>query len=274
LAPGSLDALAATGNLAGEIPASAGGIAGGATGAAGATALAPPAGVSSPVGVDPTAAISGGAGNPIDATGGAGNPLDAAKAAMGGAGNPAGSSGLSLDKLISGAESSIAKNPLGIGLAGAGLGYNILQGQKQSAAVRAMQDQANSQGAVGAQLESYLTQGKLPPGMQTKVDQGTAAAKARAISNAGTSGMSTDPSKNSALAEELNSIDLQRQQEIATIGEQLMTQGLSASGLSSQMLTSLAQLDATQTANMSKAISGFAGALSGGPKVIQLGNNN
>ena len=63
-------------------------------------------------------------------------------------------------------------------LGGAGLGYNILNGQKQSANVQALNDQAARQNQTGAQLESYLTSGTLPAGLQGQVTQAVQSAKA------------------------------------------------------------------------------------------------
>jgi hypothetical protein len=109
---------------------------------------------------------------------------------------------------------------------------------------------------------SYLTSGTLPAGLKAQLDQATAAAKARVISNYASQGLSTDPNQNSALAQQLAMIDQQAVISIAQIGQQLFTSGVSASGLSSQLYGQLVQIDATQTANIGKAIANFAGAIS------------
>ena len=97
---------------------------------AGASAVAPPAGVNAPV----------------DATSAAAVPAAGGAAPAAGA-TPGASGGSFLDKLLSGATTSLTKNPLGTALAAGGLAYNVMQGNKQSAAVQALEAQAASQAA-------------------------------------------------------------------------------------------------------------------------------
>jgi hypothetical protein len=148
-------------------------------------------------------------------------------------------------------------------LGAGGLGYNVWKGQQQTGDVKALEAQAGQQAAVGSQLEGYLTSGTLPPGLQAGITQAVAGEKAKAISNAASQGLSTDPIKNTALASELANIDAQVPILTAQIGQQLMTAGVSASGLSSNIYEMLANLDATQTANLGKSIANMAAALSG-----------
>lgn len=176
-----------------------------------------------------------------------------------------------LDKLVSGAESSVMKNPLGIGLGAAGLGYAIMSGQQMSAAQRQMQTQASNLNAQGQQLMSYLTSGTLPPGLKASLDQATKASKARVVSNYAAQGMNADPTKNSALAQQLSIIDQAALISTAQIGQQLATTGVAESGLASNLYTSLANLDATQTANVGKAIASMAAAFNSGGTKIQIG---
>ena len=287
LIPGSLDTLAATGGLSGSLPAATGGVdlaalsGAAAPAAASATNFAAPAGVASPLGTDPTAAFGAdSAALPANATPTAFTPT-ASNAALpnitpdGLAATPTGaptssggfldtlSSKLSPGNIASGIGDSITKNPLGLLLAGGGLGYNILQGKKQTADVQALEAQAGQQAQTGAQLEGYLTSGTLPPGLQASVSQATAAAKANAISNAAGQGLSTDPTKNTSLAETLANIDAQVPVLTAQLGQQLLTSGITASGLSSNIYEQLANLDATQTQNIGKSIASMAAALSG-----------
>ncbi len=243
--PGSLDQLA-TGTPAGSTAAPAAPAAG-----PGASAVAAPAGVSSPLNIDPTAA-------------GAGAPGSTAPAAS----NSSWLNALSPSNLAAGAAKSIATNPLGVALAGGGLAYSVLTGEKASAAQKALDQQAASLNAQGQQLASYLTSGNLPPGLQAQLTEATQSAKAQIMSNYAAQGLSTNPTENTALAAQLQMVDQQAIITTAQIGQQLLTTGINESGLSSQLYTTLAGLDQTQTSNIQKAIASMASALnSGGTKL-------
>ena len=155
------------------------------------------------------------------------------------------------------------KNPLGAAIGAAGLGYSVLQGQKAPAYSPELQAQASALNAQGQQLLSYLQNGNLPPGLQASLDQATSAAKAKIISNFASQGLNTDPTQNTALAQQLAQVDQQALISTAQIGQQLMTTGLQEAGLSSSLYQTLANIDQTQTANIGKSISSFASALSG-----------
>jgi len=164
-------------------------------------------------------------------------------------------------------------NPLGAAVGAAGLGFNLAQGQKPPAFTPQMQAQADALTAQGKQLMSYLQSGSLPPGLKAGLDQATAAAKAKIISNFASQGLNTDPNQNSALASQLAQVDQQALISTAQIGQQLLSTGITETGLSSDLYKTLAQIDATQTANIGKAIANFAQALSGsgGGTTIKLG---
>lgn len=200
------------------------------TGGVGAAAVAPPsgAGTASP---DPTAAAGG-------------------------------TSGFSLENLIGGIGKTIAQNPLGLALAAGGLGYNLTQSQKQSPYAEQLASQASQLGEEGKKLASYLQSGTLPPGLKDSLDQATKAAKAKVVSNFAAQGLPTDPAKNSALASELAAIDQQAIISTAQIGQQLLSSGQTASGLSSDLYKTLASIDQTQTNQISQAIANFAAAMS------------
>jgi len=184
---------------------------------------------------------------------------------------------LSPGNLASSAIDSLVKNPLGIALGVGGLGYNILQGQKQTAnqqalAADAQQATANSNQMVagGEALQQYLTNGTLPPAYQAQVNQAIQDAKTAAISNAASQGLSTDPSQNTALAATLAKIDASAPQMQAQVAQQLFSSGSSlinsgqtAAGLSGSLYQGLVQNDTTQAANTGKAIATLAAALSG-----------
>ena len=268
---GTADVWAAPTGQAASLPGASG---------PGASAFAPASGVSAPAGAtgtfpDVTAAAAG-----APTSGGANAATSALGVTPGGAAPAAGAPGAAqaggsfLDKLGTGAINSITKNPLGVGLGAAGLGFNMLQGQKQSDAVKALAAQASDLSGQGAQMRSYLASGTLPPGLQASVDKAVADAKSHAISNAAQQGLPTDPTQNTALAQSLAAIDQQVPILTAQLGQQLLSSGVQESGLSSQLYTSLAQIDQTQTTNMGKAIANFAAAMSPGGTKIQIGGTS
>lgn len=191
--------------------------------------------------------------------GGAATPATAGSAAPASAG--AGGDTSSLKSL---SESVGIKNPLGAAIGAAGLGYNILQGQQARPSTQNLEQQAAALNSQGQQLLSYLQSGNLPAGLKAQLDQATQAAKARVISNFASQGLSTDPSKNSVLAQQLSQIDQQALISTAQIGQNLMTTGLQESGLSSDLYKTLSQIDQTQTANIGRAIANFASSLNAG----------
>ena len=168
-----------------------------------------------------------------------------------------------LDKLWSGATNSVTKNPLGVALAGGALGYNMLQGNKTSPEMDAMSRNAGALNAQGQELMKYLQSGTLPPGLQQGVNNATAAMKARIVANHARNGNPTDPNRNSALAQELNQVDLNAMALIAQQGQQLLTTGMNATNMSSQLYGMLEQLNRQQSQQTGQAIANFASALSG-----------
>lgn len=175
-----------------------------------------------------------------------------------------------MDKLTSGianapgnAVDSLAKNPLGIAAAGTGLALNMLN-NKPNPNIANLQGQANQLTAQGQQFMSFLQNGSLPPALKASVDQAANAAKARIIANHAANGQSTDPSQNSALAQELAAADQNALVAVGQLGEQLFTAGQSEIGLSSQIYQKLIAIDQQQSASQGKAIANFASALGTG----------
>lgn len=203
--------------------------------------------------------------------------------------NDAGAAGASgspsfLSQLISGATNSVTKNPLGILAAGAGLGLDVLRGNqtdpnaKQLAAeAPGLQAQGAAITAAGTQLTSYLQNGTLPPGQQAQLTEAVQSAKARIIANHAANGDNTNPTQNSALAQELNQVDLDAvaqagtlEQQLATTGTQLLQTGVNETGLSSQIYQALVNIDTTNNNQLMSAIASMAAALGGGTR-IQIG---
>jgi hypothetical protein len=111
-----------------------------------------------------------------------------------------------------------------VALGAGGLGYNILQGQKQTKnqdalAADASTATANSKQMVasGEDLQKYLTNGTLPPQYQQQVQQAINSAKATAISNAAAQG---DYGRASAMLQHA-----QVQSALNTLGPNTQAQG-------------------------------------------------
>lgn len=182
--------------------------------------------------------------------------------------------------------SVLGKNPVGSAVAGGGLLYSILNGQKPLPTTNAIQGASNqaqtlAQGQIaqGQSLETYLQNGTLPPALQAQVTQATAAAKAQAVARAASMGMPTDPAKNSSLAADLADID---QKGLATAGQlesnlfqqgnNLVNTGAHFLNMSNQDLIALSNIQRDQTAAIGKSIASFAAALGGSSK-IQIGGS-
>lgn len=165
-------------------------------------------------------------------------------------------------KISQGAVNQVTKNPLGIAAGVGALGANVLL-NKPNPNIGNLQGQANQLTQQGQQFMSYLQNGTLPPALKASVDQAANAAKARATANAAANGQSTDPTQNTQLAQELAQADMNALIAVGQLGEQLFQSGQSEINLSTQIYEKLIQIDQQQTANMGKAIAGFAAAMSG-----------
>jgi hypothetical protein len=193
----------------------------------------------------------------------------------------AGSSSSFLNSLASGAETSLTKNPLGILAAGAGLGLSFLRGDQTDPNQKALSAEAPqllAQGQAitqsGLQLQTYLSNGTLPPALQAQVAQAVQAEKARIIQNYASSGQNTNPTQNSALAQELSGADMnglslagQLEQQLFTSGSQLLSTGINETGLSTQLYETLAKMDEANNAQLMSSIASFAAALGGGTRI-------
>ena len=168
-----------------------------------------------------------------------------------------------LTGLIGGAKDSLMKNPLGAAAGALGLGSAFMSGNGQSPQQQKLQEMADRLGPQGLALQQYLTNGTLPPGLQAKLDQATQAAKARIISNHAKNGMSTDPSMNSALAQELNGVDTNAVAAMAQSQIQMMQVGLQETGLSTQLYEMLMKMDRQDNSDLMSAIANFAAAMGG-----------
>lgn len=204
-----------------------------------------------------------------------------------------------LNNLINGPKSVPAVGPLNATASNASAVSNDLlargtqQGQQfGTPALQSGQDQV----AKGQALQQYVATGQLPPGYEDQVQQAAQAAKQTIISNYANRGLPTDPTMNSSLAQELAQVDArlpaareQLAQQLATTGNsivasgnstsqtgnqvtgnQLLTDGLSAAGISSSVYTTLANLQNDQNKQNGAAIANFAAALNGGNKGLTV----
>jgi hypothetical protein len=152
----------------------------------------------------------------------------------------------------------------GVAAAGTGLGMDLLNRNQMDPNQAVLAQQAAQLGQSGQVLESYLKTGKLPPALQTQLDQAVAAEKARIVSGYAAKGMPTDPNQNSALAQDLNNVQTNAIAAMANVQVEMMNTGLKETGLSSQLYQMLTQLDLQQNKDLMSAISSFAAALGGG----------
>lgn len=152
----------------------------------------------------------------------------------------------------------------GVAAAGAGLGFDLLKGNPTDPNQKALEGQAGQLGAQGQQLMSYLSKGTLPPALKAQLTQAVSAEKARIISGYAARGQPTDPNQNSALAQELNSVDTNAVAAMAQAQIQMMQTGLQETGLSTQLYETLTKLDQQNNQQLMQAISSFAAALGGG----------
>lgn len=155
----------------------------------------------------------------------------------------------------------LAKDPMGaakIGLGGAGLLYNMSQGDNLEG-VQELRDQAGQLTAQGQQLQSYLNSGQLPPGAKAALDQATAGAKAAIRSKYA----SLNQSGSTAERAELNDVDLRAAAQGFGIASSLLQTGVNQSGLASNIYANLLKIDQQQNAATGQAIANFATALGG-----------
>jgi hypothetical protein len=184
-------------------------------------------------------------------------------------GDGGGVSGI-LDKIGIGSNSgdwistgTAGKLALGLGTAAYDLskpGVKSLPGYQQ------LSTEAGQLGPQAAQLESYVTNGTLPPGAQAAVDQATQQAVVTVKSRYASMGQSGS----TAEAEAIAGIQQNAAAQGFQIANQLLQSGISESGLASSIYQSILSTSIQQNDATISAISGLAGALGGGGTVIKL----
>ncbi len=147
------------------------------------------------------------------------------------------------------------------GLVGAGgLAYNASKSNGATPAEKAVQGMAQNANAQGTQLESYLSNGTLPPGAQQYVDQQTAGQKASIRSKYAQLGMSGS----TAESQELAQVDTAAQAQMFQLASQLYQTGVSQTGASAQLYNTLMNAENQDNSAMGSAISNFVASLGGG----------
>ena len=109
----------------------------------------------------------------------------------------------------------------------------------------------------GNQLESYITSGTLPPGIQASMEQARQSAIASVMSQHAANGTTGS----SAEAQDIQNINLQVASQGANIATNLLNQGISESEFASGIYENLMQTSIAQDTALSNSIANFSGAL-------------
>jgi hypothetical protein len=141
-------------------------------------------------------------------------------------------------------------------LPGALLGFEALRGNQTPKGLNPLTSEANQLNNQSQQLESYLTTGTLPPGVQTALNQAAHSAKATIRSQYAARGMSGS----SAEAADLANVDNTVVSQGANIATQLLNIGVSEAGLSSQIYGQILNTNLSQDNQLSGALSSLASA--------------
>lgn len=199
----------------------------------------------------------------------AGNPVygdqatfDAAQAQQSGASPSAGGSGGG--NSISAAFKDPSLSTIGTALGnnanwlvpGAALGASALLGNAQPKGSAQVSQQAAQLSAAGQQLQSYITNGTLPPGVQSSINSASETAKAAVRSQYAKSGMSGS----SAEAADLAYVETQAISQGTQIALQLLQQGVTDTQLSAQLYSSLMQSAISSDKNLVTALGSMAGS--------------
>ena len=184
-----------------------------------------------------------------------GNSADVLGGSAGGVSTPwDGSNNLSPAPGIGGILSSPRGELATLGLAG-----SLLKGNQMPQGYGTLMGQAGALTGQGAQLQSYLAGGTLPPGLQTGIDSATNAAIATIKSRYAQRGMSGSSAEAQDIANATNAAQTQG----ANMALNLYSQGVNETNIGDQIYAQLMQVSMAQDQATSSAISNFAGALAG-----------
>ncbi|HEY4355955.1 MAG TPA: hypothetical protein VGN16_09425 [Acidobacteriaceae bacterium] len=159
----------------------------------------------------------------------------------------------------------LKQNPLEALGAGA-LGFDLLSGNQQPAGSQQLNTLANQDIASGHQLQSYLTSGALPPGMQASLNTANSAANAAIRQKYANMGMSGS----SAEAQDLANVQQQSAAQAGTLATQLFQAGTQQSQLGQQLYEELMKVNMEQDQGLSSSIGNFVSAFAGMGRPIQI----
>lgn len=145
-------------------------------------------------------------------------------------------------------------------VAGGGLAYNLIEGSPSSSAEKSLKSIAGQQSAQGQQLESYITNGTLPPGAQQWVDSQTAAQKAAIRGKYAQLGMTGS----TAETQELNGVDQQASAQMFTLASDLLNTGVNETNASGTLYNYLMNAENADQKDVTSAIQNFVSSLGGG----------
>ena len=181
-----------------------------------------------------------------------------AAGATSGGGGPSPSAGNSLVNLAKspsiGTLGSALGNNANLLLPAAVAGLDIAKGNQAPAGLGALEAQAASFANQGKQLQSYLATGTLPPGVQTSINQATAAAQAAIRSQYASRGMSGS----SAEAQDLVNVQNTAVSQGATIAQSLLNTGVNESNLSASLYAQIMQQSISQDSALASALASLA----------------
>lgn len=151
------------------------------------------------------------------------------------------------------------------GVGALGLGYNLMHGANLSAfpGYNPTVSQAGALQKQGGQLASYLANGTLPPGAQAAIDEATNSAIQGIKAKYASMGLTGSTM-------ELQDINMVKQNAAAqnfNIADQLLQQGVSETGMSSQLYDSILSGNVALNGQVMGSISNLVAAMAGGAHV-------
>lgn len=136
-------------------------------------------------------------------------------------------------------------------------GLDVVRGNQAPAGLNQIKAEAGQLGAQGQQLQSYLTSGTLPPGVQTQINQATAAAQAAIRSQYAVRGMQGSSAEAQSLAN-VQQIAVAQGAQIAT---NLLQTGVNEANISAQLYGQIMQQSIASDASLGQALAALAGSV-------------
>ncbi len=145
-------------------------------------------------------------------------------------------------------------------IAGGGLLANVVQGNKPVKGESQVNAAAAADTAAGAQNQSYLQNGTLPPGAQASIHQAAQSQKAAIKSRFAQMGNSGS----SAEQQELAAVDQWAQGQGSQLALQLLNSGISQSQMGAALYSDISKNALAQDQSLASSIGAFASSFSGG----------